>query len=45
MSEEMGRRCLALPFFGGMTEVQVDTVCGELAELLGETRTARRASA
>jgi perosamine synthetase len=45
VSEEMGRRCLALPFSGAMTDVQVDTVCGALCEVLIEAETARRAIA
>jgi len=45
VSEEMGRRCLALPFSGVMTDVQIDTVCGALAEVLAEAETARRAIA
>jgi len=45
VTEEMGRRCLALPFFGAMTDVQIDTVCGALAEVLAEAETARRAIA
>jgi perosamine synthetase len=45
VSEEMGRRCLALPFSGAMTDVQIDTVCGALAEVLAEAETARRAIA
>jgi dTDP-4-amino-4,6-dideoxygalactose transaminase len=45
VAEEMGRRCLALPFFGTMTDLQIDTVCGELGEVLAEAETARRAIA
>ena len=45
VSEEMGRRCLALPFFGAMTEAQIDTVCGALGEVLAEAETSRRAIA
>ena len=45
VSEEMGRRCLALPFFGAMTDPQIDTVCGALGEVLSEAETARRAIA
>src|SRR5262249_40489423 len=45
VSEEMGRRCLALPFFGAMTDPQVDRVCGALGEVLAEAETARRAIA
>ena len=45
VSEDMGRRCLALPFFGGMSDVQIDTVCGALAEIIADAETARRASA
>jgi dTDP-4-amino-4,6-dideoxygalactose transaminase len=45
VSEEMGRRCLALPFFGAMTDPQIDNVCGVLGEVLAEAETARRAIA
>src|SRR5262245_7058085 len=45
VSEDMGRRCLALPFFGGMSDLQIDTVCGALAEIVAEAETARRVSA
>jgi dTDP-4-amino-4,6-dideoxygalactose transaminase len=45
VSEEMGRRCLALPFFGAMTDPQIDSVCGALGEVLAEAETARRAIA
>jgi dTDP-4-amino-4,6-dideoxygalactose transaminase len=45
VSEEMGRRCLALPFFGAMTDAQIDTVCGVLGEVLAEAETSRRAIA
>jgi dTDP-4-amino-4,6-dideoxygalactose transaminase len=45
VSEEMGRRCLALPFFGAMTDPQIDNVCGALGEVLVEAETARRAIA
>jgi perosamine synthetase len=45
VSEEMGRRCLALPFFGAMTDLQIDSVCGALGEVLAEAETARRAIA
>src|SRR5262245_30451021 len=45
VSEAMGQRCLALPFFGSMTDLQVDTVCGALGEVLAEAETARRAIA
>jgi dTDP-4-amino-4,6-dideoxygalactose transaminase len=45
VSEEMGRRCLALPFFGAMTDLQIDTVCGALDEVIAEARSARRAIA
>jgi perosamine synthetase len=45
VSEEMGRRCLALPFFGAMTDAQIDTVCGALGEVLAEAETSRRAIA
>jgi dTDP-4-amino-4,6-dideoxygalactose transaminase len=36
ITEAAGETCLALPFHGNMTELQVDTVCGELAEILAE---------
>jgi dTDP-4-amino-4,6-dideoxygalactose transaminase len=45
VSEDMGRRCLALPFFGGMSNVQIDTVCGALEEIVADGETVRRASA
>jgi len=45
VSEEMGRRCLALPFSGAMTATQIDTVCGALGEVLAEAETSRRAIA
>jgi perosamine synthetase len=45
VSEEMGRRCLALPFSGAMTDMQIDTVCGTLGEILAETESSRRAIA
>jgi dTDP-4-amino-4,6-dideoxygalactose transaminase len=45
VSEAMGQRCLALPFFGSMTDLQIDTVCGALGEVLAEAETARRAIA
>jgi len=45
VSEAMGQRCLALPFSGSMTDLQVDTVCGALGEVLAEAETARRATA
>jgi perosamine synthetase len=45
VSEAMGQRCLALPFFGAMTDLQIDTVCGALGEVLAEAETARRAIA
>ncbi len=45
VSESMGQRCLALPFFGAMTDLQIDTVCGALGEVLAEAETARRAIA
>ncbi len=35
VAEEMGRRCLALPFSGVMTEEQVERVCDRLLGLLG----------
>jgi dTDP-4-amino-4,6-dideoxygalactose transaminase len=37
ITEAAGDTCLALPFFGAMSEGQVDTVCGALAEILTET--------
>jgi len=45
VSEEMGRRCLALPFFGAMTDAEIDTVCGALGEVLAEAEISRRAIA
>ena len=33
-AERAGSSCLALPFFGGMREEQVDTVCGTVQEVL-----------
>jgi dTDP-4-amino-4,6-dideoxygalactose transaminase len=45
VSEEMGRRSLALPFFGAMTDAQIDTVCGALGEVFAEAETSRRAIA
>ncbi len=45
VAEDMGRRCLALPFFGTLTDPQIDTICGELGEVLAEAETARRAIA
>ena len=35
VAEDIGRRSLALPFSGVMTEDQVDEVCGELREAMG----------
>ena len=43
--EEAARRCLALPFFGAMTDVQIDTVCGALGEVLVEAEIVQRAIA
>jgi dTDP-4-amino-4,6-dideoxygalactose transaminase len=37
-TEAAGQRCLALPFSGLLSEAQVDTVCGALAEALGSCR-------
>jgi dTDP-4-amino-4,6-dideoxygalactose transaminase len=45
VSEDMGRRCLALPFFGAMTDLQIDTVCGVLGEVLAGAEIVRRAIA
>ncbi|MBI3769835.1 MAG: DegT/DnrJ/EryC1/StrS family aminotransferase [Deltaproteobacteria bacterium] len=47
IAERAGACALALPFFGTMTEAQVDTVCGALREVLRDaaTRRAMRASA
>lgn len=42
IAEAAGATCLALPFFGTMTEAQVDTVCGALAEVLDEHRAGSR---
>jgi dTDP-4-amino-4,6-dideoxygalactose transaminase len=36
ITEAAGETCLALPFHGNMTELQVDTVCGELGEILAD---------
>ncbi len=44
-AERAGASALALPFFGTMTEMQVDTVCGALRESLGALRRARPAAA
>jgi len=38
ITEAAGETCLALPFYGTMTEVAVDTVCGALAEILAGRR-------
>ena len=38
-AEAAGETCLALPFFGGMREAQVDVVCGALEEALATVRT------
>ena len=38
IAERAGATALALPFFGTMTEPQVDTVCGALREVLREVR-------
>jgi dTDP-4-amino-4,6-dideoxygalactose transaminase len=46
VTEHAGVSRLALPFFGGMREEQVDTVCGALAEVLarrGKPRAQRSA--
>lgn len=40
VSEAAGDTCLALPFFGTMTESAVDTVCGALRDVLATTPTA-----
>jgi dTDP-4-amino-4,6-dideoxygalactose transaminase len=47
VAERAGACALALPFFGLMTETQVDTACGALREVLREAleRQAMRASA
>jgi len=45
VSESLGHRCLALPFFGTMTDLQIDTVCGALGEVLADAETAGRAIA
>ena len=37
-SEAAGETCLALPFYGTMTEDAVDTVCGALGEVLAARR-------
>ena len=36
ITEAAGETCLALPFYGTMPEGAVDTVCGELREVLAE---------
>jgi dTDP-4-amino-4,6-dideoxygalactose transaminase len=38
VAEAAGKTCLALPFFGGMRETQVDEVCGALEETLATLR-------
>jgi dTDP-4-amino-4,6-dideoxygalactose transaminase len=43
-AERAGSCCLALPFFGGMREEQVDTVCGALHEILAELSRTRSTS-
>jgi dTDP-4-amino-4,6-dideoxygalactose transaminase len=40
IAEAAGDTCLALPFFGTMTEQQVDAVCGALREVLDAYRAA-----
>ena len=40
--EYVSARTLALPFFGGMTSVQVDRVCKTLDRILEKTLTARK---
>jgi dTDP-4-amino-4,6-dideoxygalactose transaminase len=45
ITEAAGDTCLALPFFGTMTESAVDTVCGALTEVLDELRAATTAPA
>jgi dTDP-4-amino-4,6-dideoxygalactose transaminase len=42
ISETAGDTCLALPFYGTMTERAVDTVCGALREIVAETPVAAR---
>jgi dTDP-4-amino-4,6-dideoxygalactose transaminase len=49
ISEAAGDTCLALPFYGTMTESAVDTVCGAVREILdgailGQARSAERAN-
>ena len=34
VAEDISARSLALPFFGGMEEAQVERVCGALGEVL-----------
>ncbi len=34
VTEDLGRRCLALPFSGVMSEEQVDYVCNQIAEVI-----------
>jgi perosamine synthetase len=43
-AERAGSCCLALPFFGGMREEQVDAVCGALQEVLVQLTTSRPAA-
>ncbi len=38
ISEAAGETCLALPFYGTMTEAAVDAVCGALGEILAARR-------
>ena len=35
VTEDLGERCLALPFSGVMEEAQVDLVCRMLADAIG----------
>jgi dTDP-4-amino-4,6-dideoxygalactose transaminase len=35
VTEDLGRRGLAIPFSGMMTEAQLDTVCGEIQRIIG----------
>ena len=44
ITEAAGETCLALPFYGTMTERAVDTVCGALGETLAELRDATSAA-
>lgn len=36
ITDDLGQRCLALPFSGVMTEEQVETVCKQMDEVIGQ---------